>query len=191
MFPAHYDPLNDEYKQDKWQVEQSAPGPHSHYVFTADKLPRACVRTLQTLKRCEMVNGDGQCKPQEKDILEICPAWALDELKEKKRFLSKVAAINGNQYRKAMEVSDYNKGRSIKDISDRTWVDGTREHLRPDTMWADERYSKITQAEINEAKQRIEERKKKAGVAQEKAQEHEHHYDYKHIQIKQAKPLYP
>jgi hypothetical protein len=29
-------------------------------------------------------------------------------------------------------------------VSDKTWVDGTREHLRPDTMWADERYAKIT-----------------------------------------------
>ena len=33
----------------------------------------------------------------------------------------------------------YLQGRSAKDVSDKTWVHGTREHLRPDTMWADER----------------------------------------------------
>ena len=53
-----------------------------------------------------------------------------------------------------MKVSDYNQGRSLKDISDKTYIHGTRQYLRPDTMWADERYTKITQAEINEAKKR-------------------------------------
>jgi len=194
MFPAHFDPLSEDQKKDRWQIEQSAPGPHSHYVFTADKLPRACVRTLQAFKRCEMVNGEGTCKNQEKEILEICPAWSLDELKEKHRFNMKVSAINALQYRRAMEVSDYNKGRTIKDISDKTWIDGTREHLRPDTLWADERYSKITQAEINEAKKRIEERKQKAApkeTVHNEAGHHEYHYDYKHINIKHPKPLYP
>lgn len=33
------------------------------------------------------------------------------------------------------------KGRSLKDVSDNTWVDGHRTKLRPDTMWADERYT--------------------------------------------------
>jgi len=69
----------------------------------------------------------------------------LDELKEKTRFLSKVAGITNNVYRRAMEISDYNKGRTLKDVEyDKTWVHGTRNYLRPDTMWPDERYSKIT-----------------------------------------------
>ena len=32
---------------------------------------------------------------------------------------------------------------------------GTRHHLRPDTMWADDRYVKVTQKDINEAKERV------------------------------------
>jgi len=43
-----------------------------------------------------------------------------------------------------MEVSDFNRGRDVSEVSDKTWIHGTRHHLRPDTMWADERYSKVT-----------------------------------------------
>jgi hypothetical protein len=199
MFPGHYDPLNDEPKKERWQAELYSPAGHSHFIFTADKLPRGCVRTIQAFKRCEMVNGQGNCANASQEILSVCPAWALDELKEKQRFLAKVSAINRLTYQSAMEVSDYNKGRTVADVSDRTWIDGTREHLRPDTMWADERYSKITQAEINEAKKRIEEkqRARTSKLAQhehkETTHEHagEHHYDYKHVSVKHAKPLYP
>lgn len=200
MFPSHYDPLVDEPKKERWQIENDAPGAHSHFVFTADKLPRACVRTIQNYKRCEMVNSKQRCQNESLDILKICPTWALDELKEKKRFLAKVAAINNQTYQSAMEVSSYNNGRTVKDISTRTAVDGFRDKLRPDTMWADERYSKITQAEINEAKKRIEERRKKRdeGLGQKVETHHqtqghaeEEHYDYKHIAIKHPKPLYP
>jgi len=199
MFPGHFDPLHDEPKKERWQVENFSPAGHSHFIFTADKLPRGCVRTIQAFKRCEIVNGQGNCSDASREILEICPAWALDELKEKQRFLAKVQAINRLQYQSAMEVSDYNSGRTVKDVSDKTWLDGTREYLRPDTMWADERYSKITQAEINEAKKRVEERQKlriESKVHHESTHEaaghaDEHHYDYKHVNVKHPKPLYP
>jgi len=59
-----------------------------------------------------------------------------------------------------MEVSSYNEGRTAADASDKTWTHGTRKHLRPDTVWADERYSKITQKEINEAQVRHSAREK-------------------------------
>ena len=32
------------------------------------------------------------------------------------------------------------QGKSPKTVSDKNWIHGTREHLRPDTMWADERF---------------------------------------------------
>lgn len=43
-----------------------------------------------------------------------------------------------------MELSEYNKGRNVSDVTDKTWVHGTRIHLRPDTMYPDERYANIT-----------------------------------------------
>jgi len=39
-----------------------------------------------------------------------------------------------------LEVSEYNKGRTNKQVSNKTWIHGTREYLRPDTIWADERW---------------------------------------------------
>jgi len=43
-----------------------------------------------------------------------------------------------------MEISHYNKGRNMTSVSDKNWIHGTREYLRPDTMWPDERYATIT-----------------------------------------------
>jgi hypothetical protein len=53
----------------------------------------------------------------------------------------KVQLLANSRYRDCMEVSDYNKGRTVADISDKDFLDGTKKYLRPDTMWADERYS--------------------------------------------------
>lgn len=44
-----------------------------------------------------------------------------------------------------MDVPYYNKGRTVADVPSRRWEDGSREHLRPDTLWADDRYADITQ----------------------------------------------
>jgi len=197
MFPSHYDPLHDEPRKQRSQVENFSPQRHSHFAFTAEKLPRGCVRTLDAFRRCTLINGEQNCSGESRDILKICPTWALDELKDKQRFLAKVAAVNQIQYNDALQVSDYNKGRSLKDVSDKTWIDGTKERLRPDTLWADERYSKITQAEINEAKKRVEERQKRRGAHATETHHDAHghgeeaHYDYKHVNIKHPKPLYP
>jgi len=188
-FPTHYDPLASEnFKGVDWSTQKIPARPYSHFAFTVEKLPRACVRTIQTYKRCQMVNGDAKCKDEAQDILEICPNWALDAIKERTRWTAKVSAMQNIQYFRAMEVSPYNKGRSVTDVPDKTWIDGTRLHLRPDTMWADERYSKITQAEINEAKKRVQQRE----AAKPKPKHEEHpHYDFKHIERKTPRPLYP
>jgi G3E family GTPase len=95
-----------------------------------------------------------------------------------------------------MEVSDYNKGRDPSDVSDKTWIDGTRQYLRPDTIWADDRYVDITQAEINEAKKRVETREaqkhKQRHGKHGHDEHHEHHaYDWQHVAYKQEKPMYP
>jgi len=51
-----------------------------------------------------------------------------------------------------LKVSPYNVGRTVTDVSSKTWIHGTRQYLRPDSMYADERYNKVTQAEINAAR---------------------------------------
>ena len=51
-----------------------------------------------------------------------------------------------------MEVPDYNKGRTVADVPARNWTDGERSRLRPNSIWADDRYVDITQKEVDEAK---------------------------------------
>lgn len=88
-----------------------------------------------------------------------------------------------------MSVPEYNAGRTVSDISGKTYVHGTRKYLRPDTLWADERYRTVDQAEINEAKKRYEARSK-SHISHD-AHNHEHdvnHHDYAFKGAK--KPLY-
>lgn len=51
-----------------------------------------------------------------------------------------------------MEVPYYNKGRTVADVPLKSWQDGSRENLRPDTLWADDRYADITSEEVKAAK---------------------------------------
>ena len=48
-----------------------------------------------------------------------------------------------------MQVSEYNKARSVKDIDgSKKKIHGTRAYLRPDSIWSDERYINVTYEEI-------------------------------------------
>lgn len=45
MFPQHYDPLKEDHRPaESFQHTKYAPGGHATLAFTADKLPRPCVR---------------------------------------------------------------------------------------------------------------------------------------------------
>ena len=57
-----------------------------------------------------------------------------------------------------MTVPDYNQGRTVADVPQRTWEDGERSKLRPNSIWADDRYIDITQKEVDEAKERVKKR---------------------------------
>lgn len=58
-----------------------------------------------------------------------------------------------------MEVSKYNEGRTVANVSGKTWIHGSRKYLRPDSMWADDRYANVTLEEVEEAKARYNARK--------------------------------
>ena len=90
-----------------------------------------------------------------------------------------------------MQVSDYNKNRKVTEVAGKTWIDGTRNYLRPDTMWADDRYADITQADINAAKKRIAERNAKRNIDPTHILETPPKYDFLHAERKVEKPIYP
>ncbi|CAK80675.1 unnamed protein product (macronuclear) [Paramecium tetraurelia] len=161
-----------------------------HQQLELKHFPRGCVRQIEAFKRCQSVNGVTKCQEEADNIISICPKWALEALKEKKKQLDKIEAIQTLQYRTVLEVSPYNKGRTVKDVSDKTWVDGHRDNLRPDTMWADERYTNITQSEINEAKKRVAARDAASGRVKEQVYQ-VHHPDMSSSHFREDKPLYP
>ena len=190
MAPSHYDPL-DGMNRKSFPLHHRAHGPGSGLipVITSGKYPRGCTRAIQTFERCQMINGAKLCNQEANEILNVCPKWTVDDMVTKKKFKLKVIGIQNELYRRVLKVSNYNKGRSVADLEDKTWLDGTRTHLRPDTMWADDRYATITQTEINEAKVRHAERQKKKPIVH--AAHSEHHYDWIEAKRNEEAPLYP
>ena len=102
----------------------------------------------------------------------------------------KVEALNNQQYRRAMDVPEYNQGRTVANVPRKTWNDGTADKLRPDSMWIDDRYVDINQTEVEAAKERVKARHDA---------KHKHHHDGVHLNLydrtyektPEGIPLYP
>lgn len=61
-----------------------------------------------------------------------------------------------------MQVAEYNKGRSMRDVDgSKRKIHGTKAYVRPDTIWADERYLNVTYEEIMEARKKLAEKEGK------------------------------
>jgi hypothetical protein len=156
VFPGHYNPFeNPRFKKPEGSTVLSVnPG------FRLEFFPKHCTRTVDTYKTCLIANDDDKqkCSHEGEDILAICPSWALDKMKENQRLKLKLEAQANIKYRRAVEVSEYNQGRTVADVPHRSWADGERAKLRPNSIWADERYVDITQKEVDEAKERVRKR---------------------------------
>ena len=127
-----------------------------------DPMPVACVRPLQKLYRCRMINGDDGCQREADSFLAQCPNPVLAEMRNEKLTNYRHRQIQLEDYRKAIEVSEYNRGRSVAEVpanADASW--GSRHNLRPDTLWADERYANVTAEEIEDAQKRMGELQKR------------------------------
>lgn len=103
----------------------------------------------------------------------------------------RLEALNNQKYRRAMEVADYNQGRTVANVGRRTWTDGTADRLRPDSMWIDDRYVDVNQAEIDQAKERIRARQQASGRAQSHEGVHLNLYDRTYEKTPEGIPLYP
>lgn len=102
--------------------------------------PRGCTREIQKFKRCEGVKGADQCQNEKVSIMEVCPDHVLQGLRERRKWFLRAKSIDNATYKRAMRVSDYNKGRSVSDLKLKTWEDGMAHNLRPDGYWVDNRY---------------------------------------------------
>ena len=73
--------------------------------------------------------------------MEVCPDHVLEGLREKKKWYARAEVIDNQTYKRAMTVSDYNKGRSVSDLKLKTWDYGKSHNLRSDSVWQDDRYN--------------------------------------------------
>jgi len=130
------------------------------------KPPRFCYRQAFVYERCLIANDDNdkKCDIEKNNILSICPAFSLDTMKNNTLQQKKVEALNNLKYKEAMKVGEYNNGRTVANVPRKKWTDGSRENIRPDTLWADERYLDVTQKDIDEAKVRIKKRNEEKGI---------------------------
>lgn len=81
---------------------------------------------------------NNSCTTEKINIVEVCPKWVLEALREKKKAILKCTVIDNRTYRNAMKVEDYNKNRSLKDIKDKY---AHLRSVRAETYWADDRYN--------------------------------------------------
>ena len=71
--------------------------------------------------------------------MEVCPDHVLEALREKKKWYLRAETIDNETYRRAMQVSDYNRGRSISDLKIKDWSYGYT--LRSDSHYQDDRFN--------------------------------------------------
>lgn len=102
-------------------------------------LPKGCTNELNIYKECKD-KGQGTCIEEKINIVEICPKWALELLREKKKVMLKATVIDNKTYRDAMKVESYNKGRTLTDITDKNI---TKREYRRDGYWSDDRYNPV------------------------------------------------
>jgi hypothetical protein len=108
-------------------------------TYVHQYLPKGCAKEINKYKRCVSDKKDAvACIDQKISIVEVCPKWVLESLREKKRVLLRATLIDNETYRRAMRVSDYNKGRSLRAIKEETR--GAR-NIRGDSYLFDDRYN--------------------------------------------------
>ena len=159
--PKHLDPTEDAHPEYIKSIGtfQTHTGVGATYQMSKPELPHICHVRHKDVKRCRMVNenDDGRCVPEIEGLLQECPNFALKIMNRMKNFNSRVKNIQRKEYKEAMQVSDYNKGRTMGDLeSGAKYSDGSSYNLRPDTMWADDRYVGVTQEEVDGAVKRME-----------------------------------
>ena len=75
--------------------------------------------------------------------MEVCPDHVLEGLREKKKHMLRAEVIDNETYKRAMQVSDYNRGRSVSDLKLKTWDYGCGNNLRSDSTYQDDRYNPV------------------------------------------------
>jgi len=103
-------------------------------------IPRGCYKEIRKYQICSSQAGADACFQDKISIMEVCPDHVLEALREKKKWYLRAEMIDNDTYRRAMEVSDFNKGRSVTELELKTWAHGKAKNLRSDSYFQDDRY---------------------------------------------------
>lgn len=104
-------------------------------------IPKGCYREIRKFQSCASSAGADNCFNEKISIMEVCPDHVLEGLREKRKWFLRAQAIDNQTYKRAMSVSDYNKGKSVGDLEIKDWSYGHPKNLRTDTTWEDDRYN--------------------------------------------------
>ncbi len=108
-------------------------------AYVKQYLPKGCAREIHKYKKCVKDTHDvAKCVDQKINIMEVCPKFVLESLRERKRVLMRATLIDNETYRRAMNVSNYNQKRSLKSLNED--ITGPR-NVRSDSYLADDRYN--------------------------------------------------
>jgi len=105
-------------------------------------MPKGCYREVRKYQECAATIGKeiSQCINQKISIMEVCPDHVLEGLREKKKHMLRAEVIDNETYRRAMQVSDFNRERSVSGLQLKTWEHGAANNLRSDSLYQDDRY---------------------------------------------------
>lgn len=106
-------------------------------TYSKSLIPKGCNREIIKYAQCRE-EEKGNCMEQKINIVEICPKYVLEQLRETKKVMMKATVIDNQTYRNAMQVSDYNKDRSLRDLKDKY---AHLKSIKKDGYWYDDRYN--------------------------------------------------
>lgn len=112
-----------------------------YMTLTPSFIPRGCYREIRKFQICSQKKNAEQCFNDKLSIMEVCPDHVLEGLQEKKKWYLRAEVIDNQTYKRAMTVSDFNKGKSVSDLQLKTWEHGKGGRLRSDSVWQDDRYN--------------------------------------------------
>jgi hypothetical protein len=102
-------------------------------------IPRGCAREIRQYHFCKEKANPEACFQEKINIMEVCPDHVLEALREKKKHYLRAESIDNETYKRAMQVSEFNKGRSVSELKLKTWDQG--KHLRSDSWYQDDRWN--------------------------------------------------
>jgi hypothetical protein len=138
-FHMHENRKNKPYKQVNGGDRNFLRNPLVSPSYAKILLPKGCSKEIKKYKICIKNKVDiSKCIDEKINIMEVCPKWSLELLRERKKFIMRSILIDNETYRRGMKISNYNSGRSLKDINED--IRGQPD-VRSESYWYDDRYN--------------------------------------------------